>query len=262
MAVQLLVSDLDGTLLNEKSKISEETAEAVRKAQNAGIIFVAATGRSWSTVCEMFQKAGVSVGFILLNGAEFRNSTGDVICQEAMEEAVAQEAMKTLLQMNLNIEVIADRGEFSTNTKVCQKASEFSGFARIKGLKPKIFKIFAFSEIPSDVEACRKELLSWSELSVTSSADWNIEITSRTAQKGRMLERVIEFYQISKEEIVVFGDGYNDETLFRRFPHSRAMKNAVPLICQLAEKVIDSNKNHGVAKEIDKIIRGMQNVIF
>lgn len=263
MAVRLLVSDLDGTLLNEKSELSEETAEAVRKAQNAGMRFAAATGRSWSTAHEIFQKAGITVDCILLNGAEFRNSAGDVIFQEAIEEGAAGEVMETLLQKRLDIEVVTDRGEFSTNTRVCQKASEFSEFARIKELKPKILKIFAFSENFSDVEEYRNELHSCSGLAVTSSAGWNIEITSSMAQKGIMLERMIAYYHISREETVVFGDGYNDETLFRRFPHSCAMKNAVPLICQLAEKVIDSNKNHGVAKEIDKIIRrGGQNVIF
>lgn len=182
MAVRLLVSDLDGTLLNEKGQIAEETAKAVRKAQSAAIRFVAATGRSWSTANEIFQKAGISAGFILLNGAEFRNSAGEVICQKAIDEDVVQEVMNILLQMNLDMEVITDRGEFSTNTKVCQKASEFSDFTRIQGEKPQILKIFAFSENLSDIGKYRKELLAWSSLSVTSSADWNIEITSREAQ--------------------------------------------------------------------------------
>ncbi|TGY93567.1 HAD family phosphatase [Petralouisia muris] len=255
-AVKLLVSDLDGTLLNEKSKISRETAETVRKAQNAGIRFAAATGRSWSTACEIFQNAGIFVPCILLNGAEFRNQAGDVIFQEAITAAAAREVIEMIRKRSLDLEVITDKGEFSTNTQKCQKALEFSEFERRKDADIKVFKIFAFSKTPEEVKNCKKELMLWTKLSVTSSAEWNIEITSEKAQKGRMLEKVMEFYQISKEEVVVFGDGCNDESMFRMFPHSCAMKNAEPLICELAEKVIDSNRNHGVAKEINKIIQG------
>ena len=37
MAIKLIVSDLDGTLLNENHKISEVTVKAIRAAENAGI---------------------------------------------------------------------------------------------------------------------------------------------------------------------------------------------------------------------------------
>lgn len=53
---------------------------------------------------------------------------------------------------------------------------------------------------------------------------------------------------------MVFGDGENDETMFREFPHSCAVENAAPVIRSLAEKVIESNQNNGVAKEIYQII--------
>lgn len=48
MAIKLLVSDLDGTLLGENSIITEETADAIKAAQNIGIRWLAATGRPWS----------------------------------------------------------------------------------------------------------------------------------------------------------------------------------------------------------------------
>lgn len=76
-----------------------------------------------------------------------------------------------------------------------------------------------------------------------------------------MLKRAANYYGISTKEIMVFGDGYNDETLFCGFRHSRAMENAVPYIRRLAEKVIGSNGNNGVAKEINQILGGMKDGI-
>lgn len=61
-------------------------------------------------------------------------------------------------------------------------------------------------------------------------------------------------YDYHPEDVIVFGDGANDETMFCKFHHSRAMQNAVPVIREIAEKVIDSNRNNGVAKEINQIL--------
>ena len=44
--MRLVVSDLDGTLLNQKSEISDETREIVRKLIENGVDFAIATGRS------------------------------------------------------------------------------------------------------------------------------------------------------------------------------------------------------------------------
>ena len=52
----------------------------------------------------------------------------------------------------------------------------------------------------------------------------------------------------------VFGDGENDKRMFREFAHSCAVKNAVPAVRKLAEKIIESNEENGVAKEINRIL--------
>ena len=46
MAVKLIASDLDGTLLRNDKSISEETGKALEKAREAGIYFVPSTGRA------------------------------------------------------------------------------------------------------------------------------------------------------------------------------------------------------------------------
>lgn len=262
MAIRILASDLDGTLLNEKSKISVETAEAVKAAQDAGIRFVAATGRAWSTAHPIFQEAGIEADYVLLNGAEFRTSSGKVIYQEALGREKAQKIMDYLSAVGMDFEVNTDQGDFSTNTKRCPSASEFSDFEKFWSRKPKILKCFAFSDDLLLVENIRENLKEWKEYSITSSAPWNIEITSPTADKGMMLKRAAEYYQTSNEEVMVFGDGENDETMFRRFSHSCAVKNAVPMILGLAEKVIVGNQQNGVAKEINQILGGLQNGNF
>lgn len=234
MALQLFASDLDGTLLNKESRISAETAKAVKRAQS----------------------------YVLLNGAEFRTSSGKVVYQEAIEKNLAERIMKYLSAVGIDFEVNTDKGDFSTNTKVCQTALEIQSFAQIWNQAPQILKLFAFSDKLLMIEQLKKHFNEWQGISVTSSAARNIEITAVAAEKGMMLKRAASYYQISEDEVMVFGDEENDETMFREFRHSRAVGNEVPVIRRLAEKVIESNRKNGVAKEINQIIGGLQDGIF
>lgn len=262
MAIRMIASDLDGTLMDSGCRISAETADAVKMAQKAGIRFMAATGRAWSTAYPIFQRAGIDVDYILLNGAEFRVSSGDVIYQETIQRNVAEKLVDYLFAKGIDFEINTAQGDFSTNTKVCQTASEIRDLSRFWGVGPKILKVFSFSDECTIVENVREHLKGWQGISVTSSARWNIEITAAAAQKGRMLKRAADFYRVSAGEVMVFGDGENDETMFRKFRHSRAVGNAIPVIRSMAEKVIDSNHKNGVAKEINKILGGKQDGII
>lgn len=257
MQIQILASDLDGTLLNQDSKISKETELAVKKAQKEGKYFVAVTGRAWNTAHPIFQEAGIKADYILMNGAEFRLSSGEVIFQEAIDKEISEEIMEYLLQLGIDFEINTDKGDFSTNIEICNKSMDFQKYAQLVKEEPKIMKLFVFSNNTDQIKQIKQYLKDWKGITVTSSALQNVEITSEAAKKGTMLERVADFYSVPKEEVMVFGDGENDQSLFKTFEHSRAMQNAVPVIRKIAEKVIDSNRKNGVAKEIDYILGGL-----
>lgn len=255
MAIRILASDLDGTLLNGEGRISPETAEAVRMAQKNGMRFVAATGRAWSTAYPILREAGIEAGYVLLNGAEFRVSSGEVIYQESMRRDTAKKLMDYLSCEGIDFEINTDQGDFSTNTQICQTADRLDNLFHFWSRNPKILKFFIFSKGPVIPEEIKKYITKQKEISVTSSARWNLEITAAGAQKGKMLQRAAEFYQVPAEEVMVFGDGENDENMFREFRHSRAVANAVPNIQNLAEKVISNNCENGVAEEINHILK-------
>lgn len=252
-----MASDLDGTLLNEDSEISVETVKAIEMAQKSGLRFIAATGRAWGTAYPFFKKAGINVDYVLLNGAEFRTSSGTVIYQEMIPEHVAKKIVNYLSETDIDFEINTDKGDFSTDTEMCQSASEFPELEEFWKQNLKILKIFVFSDETVAIKKVKRYLRNCKAISVTSSDIWNIEITAENAKKSNMLKKAVEFYQTAAEDVVVFGDGENDKTMFQEFCHSRAVVNAVPAIRNLAEKVIESNQNNGVAKEIYQIVGGL-----
>lgn len=254
MECRLIVSDLDGTLLNENHGITKETIAALQEAQHAGIRLLIATGRSWKTAYPLLKNGGIVCDYVLLNGAEFRNSMGELIYDESIPVKDAQNIVQLLQQKRINFEINTEKGDYSTDIELCSTAQLFSDQVDFWKTSPVIRKIFIFSNDAvklHDMKQCCKK---WSTLSVTSSKEWNLELTSLKAKKGIMVQRAAQYYGISNEQVCVFGDGENDQSMFQIFPHSRAMKNAVVSIQNIAEKVIDSHTENGVAKEIRKSI--------
>lgn len=260
--VKAFVSDMDGTLLTPESTISPRTVEAIHMAQVRNIRIIAATGRAWNTVYPILQSAGLSCDCVLLNGAEWRTDSGKIMYCEPITGGAPKDILRELIKQNIDFEINTDIGDFSTNTAICNTAANFPSLKEFWQQKPQIKKIFAFDFNTQKIKTTKEQLKNSYPLSVTSSAPWCIEITAYHAQKCIMLERMLSYFKIKKEEVIVFGDGENDETMFQMFPHSRAVANAVPTILKMAEKRIESNADDGVAREIERILGGNNHVFF
>ena len=122
MDIQLFVSDLDGTLLTEHSQVAPETAQAIQRAQQAGIRWLTATGRSWDTAAPLLEQAGISCDFVLLNGAELRSAKGELLLDASLSTATARQAADILSKHGIGLEINTDQGDFTTDTQFCSAA--------------------------------------------------------------------------------------------------------------------------------------------
>lgn len=122
MDIQLFVSDLDGTLLTEHSQVAPETAQAIQRAQQAGIRWLTATGRSWNTAAPLLEQAGISCDFVLLNGAELRSAKGELLLDASLSTATARQAADILSKHGIGLEINTDQGDFTTDTQFCNAA--------------------------------------------------------------------------------------------------------------------------------------------
>lgn len=254
MPIRLLISDLDGTLLGPEGRITPPTAEALQRARRAGIPLLVATGRSWKTASPLLAEAGVAADFVLLNGAEARTARGELLREVSLPLAAALQAMAVLRRYGLGVEVNTDGGDFTTDTGLCPTAQPFPPLVDFWARQPQVRKIFAFSHHPDALARARQMLQTRPDVTVTASAPWNLEVTARDAQKGHMARWMAERCGIPTDEVLVFGDGCNDWSLFGAFVHTRAMGNGDEALQALAERVIASNARDGVAREIDRLL--------
>lgn len=82
MKKPLIVTDLDGTLLNEDEEISAKSEEAIKKFKKNGGLFSIATGRTESTVSDFVDQLEVDIPVILYNGARIVDPKGWEVLHE------------------------------------------------------------------------------------------------------------------------------------------------------------------------------------
>ncbi len=286
--IKLIVSDMDGTLFNSNQEISPFNLAAIKQANKNGVRFMIATGRSMQTIEPTLKKYDLNCGLILMNGAEIRDENHDIISILNVENEIIPRLAKQLDKMGYIPEYMTGKGAFLVGTeemmennmgwrimcldrahtmtfeqaKEAGKTSIFQeNLTRFDSLKDmldqntEVRKIIVFHP---DIEKNRKNRLilqeNFPELSILSSYPENIEINHAFAQKGSGLMQAIGKMGIKPEEVAVFGDGYNDISLFKLFSHSYAPDNAEPAIKAVASEIIPSNNEDGVGIKINELL--------
>lgn len=282
--IRMVVSDMDGTLLNRYGQISSGNLKAIRNLEQRGIEFVIASGRDYSGIHPILAEYSLVCEAILGNGSQYVDRDGRILMSCYMDTTVVKDVVKifesrripymiftadgfyTGYEPSFVRDMFIERGrqrfggngeEFEKGGKKeympCNHLQKIDDFDRFLGSGPKIIKVEAFSMGLPEIEDARKSLESIPGISFLSSMDDNIEVTDKEAQKGYILEKVISMRGFSKEEVVVIGDGMNDLTLFQCFPNSFAPSNACVKIRELAGTIVCSNEEDGFAQAVSRI---------
>ncbi|AOR23352.1 Cof-type HAD-IIB family hydrolase [Clostridium taeniosporum] len=288
--IKLIASDMDGTLLNNNHDIDVDTVEAIRKAEEAGIIFTISTGREYDSVKGILDKHNIKCQCILSNGAEYRDESGNILEVININEKYAKKIIKILDENKLPARIFTNKGVFTTSTreeafqevifrtmtfnptlteeeakKMAEKEGFFTNLKYVNDVE-KFFKddieIRKFVAFHKDIDLINKmkETIGKIEgLAISSSFDDNIEITDINAQKGIILKKVAQKMNIDIKNVMILGDSFNDYSMFEIFEESVAMKNAIPEVKKIAKYITDSNDNLGVAKAIYNVLNNEMN---
>ena len=97
------------------------------------------------------------------------------------------------------------------------------------------------------LEEIKTELEVSENLSVSSSAINNLELTPKSVTKATAISALQDYYGVNKEETVAFGDGMNDLEMFGQVHYSVAMGNASELVKKEATYETLSNLDSGIS---------------
>ena len=286
--VKLIVSDMDGTLLNEKMTISQANADAIREAENQGIPFMVATGRGFTEAKPLLEEAGLSCPIITLNGAQVYDEDGTILKTAGITKDTARKILTIIRDHNLYCEVTTGKGIFSdnkakriesvasllfeTNPDTTYKMAVILAAARLEIMNINyidnydeliedetidILKIIAFSQDGSKtLDPVSVELDEIGDLAITSSFENNIEINHIDAQKGIAVSEMAKKMDIDLDDVMTFGDNLNDLSMLEITGYSFAMENGAQETKNVSKYLTSANNENGVAEGILLALNG------
>ncbi|MGX7417989.1 Cof-type HAD-IIB family hydrolase [Carnobacterium gallinarum] len=284
--IELIASDMDGTLLNEKMVISETNAQAIAEAERRGIKFMVSTGRGYTEAHPLLTAVGISCPMITLNGAQVYDENGKIVENIGIEKDTIRIILKTLKEHNIYAEVVTSKGIYSDNKvkriesvasllvnlnpETTYKMGVVLAAARLELMNInyiddyqelvddhsiEVLKLIAFSDDGQNtLGPIKVELEKLGSLAITSSFINNIEINHKDAQKGIALKRVAKRLGISMDNVMSIGDNFNDVSMLQVAGVSFAMENAEEEVKGHAKYLTSSNNQNGVAEAIMRSI--------
>lgn len=262
MKYEAIVCDLDGTLLNEKHKLSDETKEVIGKVKATGRKIFIATGRHHLDALEIKKQLGLDSYLISSNGARIHDENNI----EVYERNIDDETAKFILDTEVSSEVARhiytdtkwyveeDKSEYLEFHKESGFLHEVKDFEKIKN--EKWIKIFFISKNQEELLRLERyfEKEIGKKISITLSGPECLELMAKDVTKGEAIKNIMSKLNIPLENTMAFGDGLNDYEMLSEVGKGLLMGNcAVRLREKLPNnEMIGKNTENGVANYLRK----------
>ena len=265
---RLIALDLDGTLTNSDKVITPHTFEVLMRAQAAGVRLVLCSGRPTYGIAALARqlKLEENGGFVLsCNGANIIDwTTGDLLFRQPLEARFLPQLLGLADAHGLPLLtyrgdcILATRNdspyldeEARINQMPVEVVTDFIAEAsRLEGGAPKCL-IPGDPELLVELEEKMKTIFG-DTLSISRSAPFFLEIMAPGVGKDHSLARLLAYLALSREQLIAFGDGFNDLTMLRFAGMGVAMANAADEVKAVADFVTLSNDEDGVGHAVEQ----------
>ena len=258
--IKMIVSDMDGTLLNSNHEVSDRFFKLYRELKKKGILFVAASGRQYNSMASKLAPIKDDIIIIAENGAYAKKQDEvllttpigaaniDVVLSHISNVEGAHPVLCT--KDNAYVDGNSDKflkvlGEYYSEFEIIQDRTLATG----EVLK---IAIYHFENSEQYVYPAVQQLEDQLKVKVSGS-NW-VDVSHTNAHKGYALQQVMETYKIGNNELVVFGDYNNDLEMLALSDYSFAMANAHPNVLKAANYTTTSNNDFGVESILEKIL--------
>lgn len=271
MRYKLLALDIDGTILNSHSELSDRTKGAILQAKQQGVNVLLATGRRLANTLALANSLDLTEFLVVHNGAVIYQFGPQVIRQQGIEQGVAQEIVDKLKGFALNYivytgesageRVVAPLGRWTEPENLLSYyLGEDVEFLKELTLESSPVRISIIDE-KQKVDPFYEELLrdhhgKMNALYFGSERDiWRgIEVIPADCHKGSGVFYVANRLGIRLEEVIAIGDNVNDLEMIDGVGLGIAMENGAKLLKEKARRIAPSNDADGVAAMIEEYL--------
>ena len=264
-SVTLVISDVDGTLVDQNKELTPATVAAVKRLQEAGFGFTMISARPFSGLAPLVERLALDVPIGAFNGGLICRADGTVLSRHVVSKDVAYDAVRLAEGEPVDIWVFADDQWYGTSDAGPHVPSErlasnqkpivCSSFSDLLNRADKITFV-CDEETVLDALCDRIVAAHGGAATIVKSQTYYLDITAKTANKGDGIQRLAEAFCVPLDRTIVLGDQANDIAMFKRAGRAIAMGNATDKVKAHAADVTLGNDADGVAHAIDTFILG------
>ena len=275
--IKLVALDLDGTLFDNSSHISERNLTAIRSITDKGIHVVISTGRPFEGIpFDQIKGTGINYAITANGSGIYEISTGKCLYENAMDEELVTPILNFLLTRDIHMDAFIG-GKGYTPVQCVETAQKLTVPSSIKNYiittRTRLDNILQFIHenqlkvqkmtlnfYPAadgtliDRETVRKFLVSNPSITTVCGGYNNLEFTRADANKGVGLRKLAEILVVNLDATMAIGDTENDLAIIEAAGIGVAMGNATDAVKARADYVTTTNTKDGVAAAIEHFI--------
>ncbi len=274
--IEAILLDVDGTLTNDRKEITPKTRDALRRAEEAGVRLVLASGRTANGLSRygrelgMYEHDGV---FVCYNGSKVVDcQTGDVLFNQPLSVEQARAVLEHMKKFD--VWPVIDKDEYmyvndvfasmitnpdGTKRNIVQYESRSNNYLLCEKTDLAAFVDWELNKIlvagePAYLKEHWQEMAApfEGELNSMFTAPFYYEYTAKGVDKSKALRESFATLGIDPANVIAFGDAQNDITMLKWAGVGVAMGNAVEETKEAADEVTLSNEEDGIAAALEK----------
>jgi hypothetical protein len=263
--ISLVLSDVDGTLVNGQKVLTGRARRAVESLREAGIRFAITSGRPPRGLEMLFAPLDVDTPIGAFNGGLFVARDLSTLQARTLSREAAERAVHLIREHGLDPWVYTATDWWITRADAPHVARE----AQTVRFPPEVttdlgpalgdaVKVVGVGDDPDAMERCEAAARAafGAEASATRSQPYYLDVTHRDANKGAVAEYLSRALSVPLAEIATIGDGPNDVSMFRKTGLSIAMGNASAAVRAAARFTTASHDDEGFAKAVERFVPG------
>ncbi|HEV7527894.1 MAG TPA: Cof-type HAD-IIB family hydrolase [Solirubrobacteraceae bacterium] len=263
--IELVLADVDGTLVTSQKRLTDRTVAAVRALKDAGVKFAVTSGRPPRGMQMLVEPLALSLELAAFNGGLFARPDMTVIEERSIDPALVSQIVALIGEHQLDVWLYrgADWLLRDPHAPHVAKEADTVRFSPtvvedLKGITEGIAKIVGVSDDLERVAKAEADARAkfGDHVSAARSQPYYLDVTHPDANKGAVVRHFSREYGVPTSRIATLGDMPNDVLMFAHSGLSIAMGNASPEVQRAARKVTASNDDEGFAKAIEQFVLG------
>lgn len=262
--IRLIALDLDGTLTNDEKIITPHTMRSLMQAQRHGVRLCLASGRppyGMRPLAEQLQLSQYGGLLICYNGAHVEEcATGHVFVEQQLDSTVLPQLRQWQEKTGLTLMTYHDSHIYTEQPD--------NPYVRIscRNNKMEPVKVDNFAtDAPHPINKCLmvgapEAVKQWEtvlqkafegRMNILHSTPYFIECLPPRIDKGLALEALLPLLGMRREDLMAFGDSFNDIGMLRYAGIGVAMSNAEEEVKAFADYITSSNNDDGIAAALN-----------